>query len=266
MSPAPELIQILPDFHLPLLLLVVLAFVAGFIDSVVGGGGLIQLPAYFVCFPSMPMPVALGSNKMAALMGTLVSTWRYLRTSRVIWKAVVPAFISCLVFSFAGARLVAYLNTDMLRMTIFILLIAVLAYTYLKKNMGLHHNPRLSGFSVILYSILTGTVLGFYDGFFGPGTGSFLILAYVTIFGFDFLNASVSAKIINCGTNLAALAYFIYGGYVDYSIAIPAGISNMAGSYLGANMALKKGSGFVRVLFLVIVSGLIMKFGYDIFK
>ena len=171
-----------------------------------------------------------------------------------------------MLFSFLGAKLVSHLNRDYLRIVILVMLIAVAIYTFIKKDFGLHHLPKLNKQQTTILGIVTGSVLGFYDGFFGPGTGSFLMLAYVTIFGFNFLNASVSAKIINCGTNFAALVFFVYGGYVDYALAIPVGICNMAGSFLGAHMAVKKGSGFVRILFLVIVSFLILKFSYDIFK
>jgi len=249
-----------------LILLFVFAFIAGYIDSVVGGGGLIQLPAYLIFAPQLNITTALGSNKLSAFMGTLVSTGRYLKSTKVIWRAIIPALISCMVFSFLGAKLVSYLNKDYLRIVILVLLIAVAIYTFIKKDFGLHHLPKLDKRQTTILSILVGSVLGFYDGFFGPGTGSFLMLAYVTIFGFNFLNASVSAKIINCGTNFAALIFFVYGGYVDYKLAVPVGVCNMAGSFLGAHMAIKKGSGFVRILFLVIVSFLILKFSYDIFK
>lgn len=251
--------------ELDLIYLLFFALVAGYIDSVVGGGGLIQLPAYLIFAPHLSITTALGSNKLSALMGTLVATARYLRSTKVIWRAIVPALISCMLFSFLGAKLVSYLNKDLLRIVILLMLIAVAIYTFIKKDFGLNHKPRLSEKETTVLGVVVGSVLGFYDGFFGPGTGSFLMLAYVTIFGFDFLNASVSAKIINCGTNLAALVFFMYGGFVDYKLAIPVGICNMAGSFLGAHMAVKKGSGFVRILFLVIVSGLILKFSYDIF-
>jgi len=252
--------------ELDLIYLLVLAFIAGYIDSVVGGGGLIQLPAYLIFAPQLSITTALGSNKFSSLMGTLVATARYLKSAKVIWKAVTPALISCLIFSFLGAKMVSYLNKDYLRIVILFLLIAVATYTFIKKDFGRHHVPKLNSGETTYLGIIIGAVLGFYDGFFGPGTGSFLMLAYVTIFGFDFLNASVSAKIINCGTNFAALVFFMYGGFVDYALAIPVGICNMAGSFLGAHMAVKKGSGFVRILFLVIVSGLILKFSYDIFQ
>lgn len=251
--------------EIDLIYLLFFALAAGYIDSIVGGGGLIQLPAYLIFAPHLSITTALGSNKLSALMGTLVATARYLKSTKVIWKAIIPALISCMIFSFLGAKLVSYLNKDLLRIVILLMLIAVAIYTFIKKDFGLNHRPRLSQKETIFLGIAVGSILGFYDGFFGPGTGSFLMLAYVTIFGFDFLNASVSAKIINCGTNLAALVFFMYGGFVDYTLAIPVGICNMIGSFLGAHMAVKKGSGFVRILFLVIVSGLIIKFSYDIF-
>jgi uncharacterized protein len=248
-----------------LLLLLAFAFTAGYIDSVVGGGGLIQMPAFLIFAPHLSITTVLGSNKLAALMGTGVATFKYLQSTKVIWKAVLPALISCLIFSFLGAKMVSRLDKDVLRYVILFMLVAVAIYTFIKKDFGKDHSPKHDGNRTILLSILTGCVMGFYDGFFGPGTGSFLFLAYIALFGFDFLNASVSAKIINCGTNLAALIFFMYGGFVDYSLAIPIGLFNMGGSYLGARMAIKKGSGFVRILFLVIVTILILKFGYDMF-
>jgi len=246
--------------------LLLFAFIAGYIDSIVGGGGLIQLPAYLIFAPQLTITTALGSNKFSALMGTIASTARYLKSTKVIWNAIVPALISCMIFSFIGAKLVSHFNKDYLKVVILTMLIVVAIYTFIKKDFGLIHLPKLNKNERLIYGIAVGSVLGFYDGFFGPGTGSFLILAYVTIYGFNFLNASVSAKIINIGTNVAALVFFVYGGYINYAIAIPAGFLNMAGSWVGASMAVKRGSGFVRILFLVIVSGLILKYIYDIIK
>jgi uncharacterized membrane protein YfcA len=252
--------------ELNLIYLFVFAFLAGYIDSVVGGGGLIQLPAYLIFAPQLHLTTVLGSNKLSAFMGTLVATARYLRSTQVIWNAIIPALISCLIFSFLGAKMVSHLNTDYLRIVILVLLVAVAVYTFIKKDFGLSHLPTLSARKIIIPGIAIGSILGFYDGFFGPGTGSFLLLAYVTFFGFNFLHASVSAKIINCATNFAALVFFVYGGQVDYTLAVPVGICNMAGSFLGASMAIKKGSRFVRIFFLVIVTGLILKFTYSLFQ
>lgn len=252
--------------ELDFLYLLCFAFTAGYIDSSVGGGGLIQLPAYLIFAPHLSVATALGSNKLSSFMGTVIATIRYLLSTKVAWNAVIPALISCMIFSFIGAKMVSDFNSEYLRILILILLVVVAIYTFIKKDFGLYHKPKLNKKETLILSIAVGSVLGFYDGFFGPGAGSFMILAYVMIFGFNFINASASAKIINCGTNLAALVYFMYGGHVDYALAIPVGACNMAGSWLGARMAVKRGSEVVRIFFLVIVSGLILKFTYDIFE
>jgi len=250
---------------MPLLFLILFAFLAGFIDSVAGGGGLIQLPAFFIFFPGLHGATVLGTNKFAAFAGTSVAAWRYVKNTPIQWKAILPAIITALVFSFLGARIVSLLNRELLKPIMLGLLVAVAGYTFLKKNFGMHHLPRLNHVKTIFYSLLTGAALGFYDGFFVPGTGSFLIVIFISLFGFNFLIASASAKVVNCATNFAALAYFIYSGNIRYDIAIPVAISNMAGSYIGSHLAIKKGSVFVRTLFLVVVSGMILKFAYDIF-
>jgi len=247
-----------------LALLLCFAFLAGFIDAVVGGGGLVQLPAFFLAYPSLPVPVILGSNKFAALAGTSVAVTRYLRSTPVPWKAVLPAICTALVFSVIGAQLVSLFDKELMKPLVLALLIAVALYTFLKKDLGLRKTASLDQRTLFLCSLATGLLLGLYDGFFGPGTGSFLILVYVSVFGFDFLNASVSAKLVNCATNVAALAYFMYTDQIRYDLALPVAACNMAGSWLGARMAVKKGSKFIRVLFLVVVTGMILKFAYDL--
>jgi uncharacterized membrane protein YfcA len=251
-----------PNFYF----LLIAAFSAGFIDAIVGGGGLIQLPAMFLAFPSLPTAVILGTNKFAAFSGTSVATIRYLGSRPVKWQAVLPAIITALIFSTIGAHLVSGFDKELLKPFILGLLILVAIYTFAKKDFGLTERVGLSGWKMTVASLLAGAVLGLYDGFFGPGTGSFLILIYISVFGFDFLDASVSAKLINCATNLAALVYFIYMGNIRYDIAIPVAICNIGGSLLGVKMALLKGSGFIRVFYLVLVSGMILKFAWDIFS
>lgn len=248
-----------------LIFLFLFAFIAGFIDAIVGGGGLIQMPAMFLFAPQLSVTTALGTNKFAALMGTIVAAFRYVKKTEISWSAIIPATITALIFSFLGAHVISYFNKEYIKPVIFVLLIAVAIYTFIGKNFGEVHDPHLSHKKTILYSVITGSAIGFYDGFFGPGTGSFLILIYVVVFGFNFLAASASAKLINCATNAAALSYFITTGQVNYAIAVPVAACNMIGSWIGAQLAIKKGSGFVRILFLVIVTGMILKFGYDIF-
>lgn len=249
-----------PSFYI----LLVAAFTAGFIDAIVGGGGLIQLPAFFLAFPGLPPAVVLGSNKLASFSGTAVATIRYVRSTPVRWNAVLPAIITALIFSVIGARLVSLFDKELFKPIVLILLCLVAIYTFIKKDFGIAGKNGLHPNRILPVSLLAGAILGLYDGFFGPGTGSFLIVIYVSIFGFDFLNASVSAKLVNCATNVAALGYFIYTGNIRFDIAIPVALCNMAGSLLGVRMALLKGSRFVRVLFLVVVSGMILKFGWDL--
>ena len=139
----------------------------GYIDSIVGGGGLIQLPAYLIFAPQLNITTILGSNKLSALMGTVVATARYLKSTKVIWKAIIPALICCMIFSFLGAKLVSHFNKDYLRIVILLMLIAVAIYTFIKKDFGLHHTPKLSNRETTMLGIIVGSVLGFYDGFFG---------------------------------------------------------------------------------------------------
>jgi len=247
------------------ILIFAFAFLAGFIDSIVGGGGLIQMPALLILFSGMPIPTIMGTNKFAAFSGTSIATLRYIKQVKIPWKSILPAIFTALIFSFLGARVVSSINKEDIKIIVLCLLVAVAIYTFLKKDFGLSHAPKLNATKTIVYSLLTGAVLGFYDGFFGPGTGSFLIVIFISIFGFNFLTSSVSAKLVNCATNISALIYFIYTGQIAYEIAIPVALFNMAGSFLGAKMAIKKGSAFIRTLFLFIVTCMILKFGYDIF-
>ncbi|MFC6996098.1 sulfite exporter TauE/SafE family protein [Rufibacter roseus] len=241
------------------------AFLAGLIDSVVGGGGLIQLPALFIFLPHVPVPTVFGTGKLSSIAGTTVSMWRYARNVEINWRALLPAAITAFVFSFLGARALSHFNTDLLRPLILVLLVSVAIYTFIRKDFGAIHAPKLPQSKEVWYGVGVGLVIGFYDGFFGPGTGSFLIFIFVGVFGFNFLSASASAKVVNVATNLSALIYFSYKGYILYHIGIPMAISSVLGSVVGTRIALVKGSGFVRKLFLVVVTAIILKFAYDTF-
>jgi len=240
-------------------------FAAGFVDSIVGGGGLIQLPAFFLAFPNLSPAMIMGSNKFAGFSGTSLAAYRYVRTTPVQWKAVGPAMITAVIGGVIGAELITHFDKEMVRPVILGLLVVVAIYTYFKKDFGIVTKEGVQGPMIIVWSLITGAVLGLYDGFFGPGTGSFLIVIYISLFGFDFLNASVSAKLINCATNVAALAAFIWSGNIVWEIAIPLAVFNMTGSWLGVKTALKRGRGFIRVFFLVVMSAMILKFAWDLF-
>jgi hypothetical protein len=242
------------------------AFLAGFIDSVAGGGGLIQVPALFILMPGVAPATLLGTNKFASIWGTLSATIQYARQVPMIWRSVLPTCFAAVVFGFIGARTAVHVPTGFMRPLVLILLLAVLIYTLWKKDLGKLHAPRLSHAQQLWVGLGTGAVLGFYDGFFGPGTGSFLIIAFVGLFGFSFLAASASAKVVNVITNLAALAYFIGSGHVLYATAAPMAVFNVAGSLVGSHLAIRRGSGFVRLLFIVVVSALILRFGWDLLR
>jgi uncharacterized membrane protein YfcA len=158
---------------------------------------------------------------------------------------------------------VSGLDKNLVRPLVLALLVLMAAYTFWRKDFGSLHAPRLHGRRELLTGVALGAALGFYDGFFGPGTGSLLLFAFVGLFGYDFLSASASAKVVNVATNVAGLAYFVGTGQVLYRIALPMAACNMLGSALGARLALRRGTGFVRVLFLVVVSGFILKLGWD---
>ena len=242
-----------------LLLLCAFSMLAGFIDAVVGGGGLIQLPAVLILLPGVPVPTLLGTNKFASFFGTSVAVQRYARHVSIDWKLIAPAAFSAGVFAFIGSRAVTLLNPAVLRPLVLVLLIAVAIYVFLVKELGLIHRPKHPPGKARWLAMLIGAVIGFYDGFFGPGTGSFLIFAFVGIFGFDFLSASASAKAVNWTTNIASLLYFATHGNVLYGVGLAMAASNIVGATLGAHVAIAKGSRFVRVFFLVIVCALIAK-------
>jgi len=239
------------------------AFLAGFVDAMVGGGGLIQLPAFFILMPQLSLVQTLASNKTASFLGTAVATVKYIRKVEINWKQLTPTIVSAFVGAFSGALMVSYVHKEQFMPFIITALIIVLFYTIFKKDLGLHHiDKQLTKGRYIAFSIGTGLVIGFYDGLIGPGTGSFLMFAYVMLFGNNFLYASANAKIINCVTGISALSFFLFNGAIVWHIALPIAFANMVGNYAGAHFALRKGSGFIRIFFILIVTALIIKLGY----
>ncbi len=243
--------------------LCVFAALAGFIDSVAGGGGLIQLPALLIFLPGAPVANLLGTNKLASIAGTLFAAGQYSRHVRISVKTTLPATLAALVFSFLGARVASIMNPSVMRVIILFLLAAIVIYTSVRKDFGANHAPIAHDCRHYVLSTATGTVLGFYDGFFGPGTGSFLIFIFIGIFGFNFLSASASSKIVNLATNLSAVLYFAFTDNIMYALALPMAASNIIGSLIGTRLAILKGNHFVRALFLTVVSAMILKLAYD---
>jgi uncharacterized protein len=243
----------------------VAAFIAGFVDAVVGGGGLIQLPALLILFPQIAIATLFGTNKLASIAGTSVAAVHYAQRIAIPWSSVLPGAIAAGAFSFLGAKVVQFIQPSLLRPLILVLLIGVGLYTYFKKDFGTAQRPKVAARYRKMFTILAGGIIGFYDGFFGPGTGSFLIFTFVGVLGFDFLKASASAKVLNWATNFAALLAFASAHQVLYSLALPMAVCNVAGSLFGARLAILKGNSFIRALFLSIVSALVIKLIYDTF-
>ena len=241
------------------------SLLAGFVDAIVGGGGLILVPALFATFAGAPPATLLGTNKSASIWGTGVATWQYSRRVQMRWQAMLPAALASFAGGFAGAWTVTLASAEFLRKLLPIVLLGLLIYTLARKDLGREHAPRFAARQETLAACLIGVVIGFYDGFFGPGTGSFFVFLFVRVLGYDFLNASVSAKLLNLATNAAALILFTAKGHVWWHMALPLAVANVAGSVLGARMALKHGAGFVRGIFILVVGLLILKTGYDAF-
>jgi uncharacterized membrane protein YfcA len=241
------------------------AFSAGLIDAAVGGGGLIQIPALFNVLPGSAAPMLLGTNKFAGACGTAFAARSYVGRISIPWSLVVPAAIAAFAMSFIGAAAVAHVPSAIMRPIVLVLLVLMAAYTLAKKNFGTEQGDVVLTTGRRLLAVVVGGAIGFYDGLFGPGTGSFLIFLFIKCFRLDFVRASACSKVVNLATNAAALMYFVPSGNVLYAFALPMAASNVLGAFVGTQVAIRRGAGFVRLLFLVLLLVLIGKLAYDIF-
>ena len=251
--------------ELDILVLLTAALFAGFVDAVAGGGGLIQVPALLVALPAEPPATVFGTNKLASIFGTGNAARRYAMRIALPWDVALPAALAAFALSFVGAMAVAWMAKEVVRPLVLVLLVVVLIYTAIKRDFGNAAGIRLEPRAERARALAVGAVLGFYDGFFGPGAGSFMIFAFVRWFGLDFLRASSAAKVVNFATNAAALAYFAPSGHVLWLTGLGMAAFNVAGALLGARLALMHGSGFVRGVFMAVSGLLIVRLGYDIF-
>ena len=246
-----------------LFLVTLASLFAGFVDAIVGGGGLILVPALFAVFPNTHPATLFGVNKSASIWGTAAATVQYAQRVRMPWPALLPAAGVCFVGAMLGVWTVTVMSPEFLRRALPLVLLGVLIYTLARKDLGRHHAPRFEGRAEALAAASLGLTIGFYDGFFGPGTGSFFVFLFVRWLGYDFLHASASAKLLNVTSNLAALVLFAAKGHVWWHFALTMAVANVVGSLAGTHLALKHGSGFVRSMFIVVVGALILKTGYD---
>ncbi|QKE75774.1 TSUP family transporter [Arthrobacter citreus] len=246
-----------------LIILIVFGFLASFIDSVVGGGGLITLPT--LLFTGLNPAVAVATNKLASTIGSLTSTFMFYRSGKLDLKSVIKFFPLTYIGSLLGAYTVHLLNPELLKPLMLIMLAVVAIFTIFKKDWGSLSSPKkLPTYQFIIF-LVTIFAIGFYDGFIGPGTGSFLIFSFLLI-GFDFLKAAGNAKFLNFCSNIAGLMMFMFLGQVNYTYGIIMGIAQIAGAICGSKFAIKKGSGYVRTLFISVTCLLLAKNVYDYFQ
>ena len=248
-----------------ILFLVLAAFFAGFVDSIAGGGGLIQLPALLIGLPKSETVTVLGTNKFASVFGTTTAAALYRRQIKPEPKALIAMALPAFFGSMAGAALASRLPTDAMRPIVFVLLIAVALYTWRKPELGAIELLRNSSKKHHLIAIGAGLVIGFYDGIFGPGTGSFLMLILVAGLGYAFISASAIAKVVNVSTNVAAIIVFGLHGVILWKLGLLMAASNVSGAIVGSRLAIKGGSTLVRKVFLLVTLALIVKVGIDTF-
>ncbi len=239
------------------------SFAAGLIDAIVGGGGLVLLPALFATFPQAAPATLFGTNKSASVWGTSFAAGQYLKRVSLPWAQILPAVACAGLGALCGAWMVTRVDGSALRKALPLILGAVFVYTLVRKDLGAAHAPRHEAARARLIAAAIGLTVGWYDGFFGPGTGSFFIFALVRLLGWDFLHASAGAKLMNVATNLAALALFAAKGHVIWVLGLTMAVANVAGSLIGARLALRHGAGFVRGVFIVVVGALILRTSWD---
>lgn len=248
-----------------LLLLCLVAFLAGFTDAIAGGGGLIQTPAALVLLPQYPVATVIGTLKIPAFTGTSVATIQYAKRVKINAFFLVLMTLVAFGAAYAGSSLLARVNNNFMKPLLLVILVAVAIYTYSNKNFGRHAKKNHGFVTELWYCLLISLIIGFYDGFVGPGAGSFLIMAFISFLGYDFLKASAHAKFVNLSTNLGSIVFFMASGKIIYSIALPMAVCNALGGFFGAKLAILRGNTFIRIFFLLVVCATICRFAYDVF-
>jgi uncharacterized membrane protein YfcA len=252
-----------PDLDV-VVLLALAALLAGWVDAVSGGGGLVQLPALLILLPGAAPAQVLATNKLSSIAGTTVAAWTYWRRVHPDLRTALPMAAAAVAGSAGGAALASMIPKSIFGPLVLALLLVVGAYTLRRPKLGEVQSLRWAGHAHYAAAVGAAIGIGFYDGIFGPGTGSFLVFALVALLGYSFVQASAKARIVNLATNLGALAVFIPQGAPMYRLGLIMAGANIVGGRLGATAAIARGSSFVRVVFLVVVAVLIVKLGYDV--
>jgi len=248
-----------------IILLCIASFFAGFIDAIVGGGGLIQTPVALILLPNLPVSSIIGTLKIPAFSGTSFAANQYLKKVDMNWRLLIIMMLLAFPSAFLGSTLLTHVSNDFMKPLLLVVLSLLVVYTYAQKNFGQHIVKTHSATIQILYAVVISFVVGFYDGFIGPGTGSFLVFAFIALLGFDFLHASANAKMVNLATNFGSICLFVWKGKIIWAIAIPMAFCNAFGGWIGAKLAIKKGNKFIRIFFLLVVIGTLIRLGYGVF-
>jgi len=240
-------------------------FSSGFIDAIAGGGGLIQTPAMLLTFPDRNPVQVVATSKTAAFFGTTTAAIQYRKfiktDSRLLIAMVIPAFIGACF----GALLASHISPESFKSSIFFMMIAIFFYTLLKPDLGKVHVEKHSKEKLMVIGAIAACLIGFYDGLIGPGTGTMLMIALVAIMGFAFVGASAIAKVVNATTNLASIIVVGIRLWIMWKLGLVLAVANLAGGYAGSHMAIKKGSGFIRIFYLIVTAILILRLGYSLY-
>ncbi len=236
---------------------------AGFVDAVAGGGGLVQLPALLIGISDKPIPMILGTNKIPAIFGTSTAAASYFRKVKPDLRLTSTMALPALIGSVAGAHLAAHFPTSAFHPLILTLLIIVGIYTWRKPDLGLSERLRYTPATRLWIVAGCGALIGFYDGLFGPGAGTFLVFLLVIVVGYEFLKASATAKLVNIATNFGAIVTFQLTGHIWWRLGLALAFANVAGALIGSRLAIRGGSPMVRKVFLFVVAALIAKLSYD---
>ncbi len=238
-------------------------FLAGLIDSIAGGGGLISLPAYIAS--GLPVHMALGCNKFSSAFGTIISSIRFWKNKKVHIKTAVISIVAALIGSASGAKAVLYVDDYIFKIILILAIPIVAIFVFLKKDFGSQNEvDSLKQGRVMILSAIIGLGIGFYDGFLGPGTGTFLIFSYTILLRFDLVTASGNAKLVNLSSNLGALVIFLINGQVYFALAIPAAFFGVAGNFIGSGLALRQGGKIIKPVFLIALLLLILNLIYSL--
>ncbi|MGE0875782.1 MAG: sulfite exporter TauE/SafE family protein [Burkholderiales bacterium] len=243
------------------LLVLAAALAAGFLDAGVGGGGMLLVPALFAVYPGAPHALLMGTNKLASSPGLGLAVWRYARGMRMPWRVALTTSAAYVCATVAGVTVSRMMPTAVFRLLVPVMLAAMLVYVLTRKDFGVTHAPRVDRGAAAALAI--GGVLGFYEGFFGPGSGTLLIFAFVRVFGFDFMHAGAAAKVVNCAGCATAAIVFGVHGEIMWGLALGMASVYIAGAWVGAHVALARGSRWLRMLFVVVASLLIARTGWD---